>query len=98
MARPSARAVDHGQATCKGGRPRPAPLQGQPAMAKDVGASTSKRRHSRPRPSCKGRVPVTHPQGVTANGQLVRGDRQRPARKGLLPAGAAAPAERVAAT
>ncbi|RRT46899.1 hypothetical protein B296_00046051 [Ensete ventricosum] len=34
MARPTTWATDHGHTPCRGGRPRPAPLQGRSATAK----------------------------------------------------------------
>ncbi|RRT74996.1 hypothetical protein B296_00017433 [Ensete ventricosum] len=68
MARPFARATDHGHTPCRGGRPRPyhlqgwqamaAPLQGWPTAAKAAGAIASKRRHNRPWPGRKWRLYV----------------------------------------
>ncbi|RRT58565.1 hypothetical protein B296_00044479 [Ensete ventricosum] len=77
MSRPSTRAVDHGQATCRGGRPRLAPLQGWPVAAKATGAATSKRQHSYPRPGRKERLLAALPQGATARGTPARGGRQQ---------------------
>ncbi|RRT41453.1 hypothetical protein B296_00026695 [Ensete ventricosum] len=54
MSRPSAKVADHGQATYRGGRPRPAPLQGQPVAV--AAASKSRRKGGRP---LAGRLLVT---------------------------------------
>ncbi|RRT36393.1 hypothetical protein B296_00041610 [Ensete ventricosum] len=72
IARPSTRAADHGHTPCRGGRPRPAPLQGRAAAAKAVGAAA--------RNAARG-APVR----ASRSNQPARGCRLRPA---LLPVGA----------
>ncbi|RZS27815.1 hypothetical protein BHM03_00061346 [Ensete ventricosum] len=72
MAKPFARAADYDHIPSKGGRPRPAPLQGWSAATKAAGKTAGKRRHSHPRPGRKGRLPAAHLQGAVVNGQLAR--------------------------
>ncbi|RWV81762.1 hypothetical protein GW17_00056787 [Ensete ventricosum] len=68
MAKPSAWATDHGQATYRGGRPRLAPLQGWPVATKAAGAAASKRQLCRSWPGCKGPLLTTRPQGAAGDG------------------------------
>ncbi|RWW36091.1 hypothetical protein BHE74_00058911 [Ensete ventricosum] len=86
MARPSARAAEHGHTPCRGGRPLLAPIQGRPAVTKVAGAAASKKRLCRPRPGRKGRLAAASSQGAgTSNGGGVDRKGGRPL-AGRLPA------------
>ncbi|RRT59868.1 hypothetical protein B296_00019536 [Ensete ventricosum] len=62
MARPFARAADHDQTTYRGGRPRPAPLQGRLAATKAFYGGSCQW-HTR-----KGRPPATSPTASRGDG------------------------------
>ncbi|RRT46604.1 hypothetical protein B296_00024450 [Ensete ventricosum] len=74
MATPLVGVASHGQATCSGGRPRPAPLQGWLVAAKAFYHGSCLQKAVVP--------PAAKPLGAAARGAPVRGSHQRLPRKG----------------